>query len=247
LLAQSNDDDDESTDSGNVRRGRSKTKRKILAGEHKPKKRQLGISAISSIPTNGEGCIVLRENGAFNCVGCIPKILEERLFRRDGPFPEYIALGSNDRYFVKFDDGSYYFFGPNSLGRVLEEKTPKRKRGKKGKNHKGAKNQVSVASVAFGKELDDFFVVFTDGSWEYDGCLHQGLNKLLKDRRYLDDLLWVSLGPENEFCLKAKNGRVWWGGVSEEISEALLDITEGETKVKYISFGIDGTYFLTHR
>jgi len=252
LMGQSNNDNDSSDsdddDSRNdvQQRGRSKTKRKVLPGESIPKKRQLGLAPIAAIPTNGEGCIVLRENGAFNVVGHIPKILEEYLFQDDAPFPEYIALGSNDRYFVKFDDGSYYFYGPNSLTRILNEKVTKIQKGK-GKN-RGAKNNVSIASVAFGKELDDFFIVFTDGSWECDGELHKGLDKLLNDRGNRADLLWVSLGPDNEFCVKARNGRVWWGGVSDEINEALFDITEGsETDVKYISFGVDGSYFLTHR
>jgi len=245
----SSDSDDDESRNDVQHRGRSRTKRKILPGEIIPKKRQLGLAPIAAIPTNGEGCIVLRENGAFNVVGHIPKILEEHLFeddlRDDAPFPEYIALGSNDRYFVKFDDGSYYFYGPTALTRILNEKMSRiQGKGKK----RGAKNNVSVASVAFGKELDDFFVVFTDGSWECDGELHKGLDKLLIDRGHRADLLWVSLGPHNEFCVKARNGRIWWGGVSDEINEALFDITEGsETDVKYISFGVDGSYFLTHR
>ena len=249
LMGQSTNDDNDSSDSddsrNDVRRGRSKTKRKILPGESKPKKRQLGLSAIAAIPTNGEGCVVLRKNGAFNVVGLIPKILEELLFRDDAPapFPEYIALGSNDRYFVKFDDGSYYFYGPTSLTRIIDEKMSKTQKG----NHKNGEH-LSLASIAFGKELDDFFVVFSDGSWECDGDLHKGLDKLLIDRGNRADLLWVSLGPDNEFCLKARNGRVWWGGVSDEIREALCDITErSETDVKYISFGVDGSFFLTHR
>lgn len=245
LLGHSTNDD-ESTDSFLPRRGRSKTPRKIQPGDIRQKKRRLGISAITSIPTNGEGCVILRENGAFNVVGDIPKHLEERLFDRDGPFPEYISLGSNDRYFVKFDDGTYYYYGPDSMAKILEKKMPQRQRGKGKKKRRGGKsNNLSVASVAFGREIEDFFVVFTDGSWECDGFLHKGLDKLLDDRGNLADLLWVSLGPDNQWCLKARNGRVWWGGVSDEISEALFDITDArETDVKYISFGVDDSYFL---
>ena len=245
LLGHSTNDD-ESTDSILPRRGRSKTARKVHPGDIRQKKRRLGISAITSIPTNGEGCVILRENGAFNVVGYIPKILEERLFDRDGPFPEYISLGSNDRYFVKFDDGTYYFYGPDSMAKLLEKRMPQRQRGKGKKKRRGGKsNNLSVASVAFGREIEDFFVVFTDGSWECDGFLHKGLDKLLDDRGNLADLLWVSLGPDNQWCLKARNGRVWWSGVSDEISEALFDITDArETDVKYISFGVDDSYFL---
>ena len=245
LLGHSTNDD-ESTDSILPRRRRSKTARKIHPDDIRQKKRRLGISAITSIPTNGEGCVILRENGAFNVVGDIPRKLEERLFDRDGPFPEYISLGSNDRYFVKFDDGTYYFYGPDSMATILEKRMPQRQRGKGKKKRRGGKSSnLSVASVAFGREIEDFFVVFTDGSWECDGFLHKGLDKLLDDRGNLADLLWVSLGPDNQWCLKARNGRVWWSGVSDEISEALFDITDArETDVKYISFGVDDSYFL---
>ena len=245
LLGHSTNDD-ESTDSILPRRGRSKTARKIHPGDIRQKKRRLGISAITSIPTNGEGCVILRENGAFNVVGDIPRKLEERLFDRDGPFPEYISLGSSDRYFVKFDDGTYYFYGPDSMAKILEKRMPQRQRRKGKKKRRGGKSSnLSVASVAFGREIEDFFVVFTDGSWECDGFLHKGLDKLLDDRGNLADLLWVSLGPDNQWCLKARNGRVWWSGVSDEISDALFDIADArETDVKYISFGVDDSYFL---
>lgn len=246
LVGRSNNDDDssDSDDSCNDScRGRSKTKRDILPGEIIPLKRQLRLSAITAIPTNGDGCVVLRDNGAFNVVGRIPKLLEKQLFQDDAPFPEYISLGSNNRFFVKFDDESYYVRGSTSLTRALNVKMSE-KRKVKGKQR--AKNNLSIASVAFGKDPEAFFVVFSDGSWECDGELHDELDKLLTDRGNRADLVWVSLGPNNEFCMKAKNGRIWWGGVSEEIGELLFDITDGNEQVDYISFGVDGSFFLTY-
>eukprot|EP00986_Skeletonema_menzelii_P016483 scaffold14775_cov251-Skeletonema_menzelii.AAC.1 len=246
LMGKSNDDSSDSDDSCyELRRGRSKTKRRILPGEIIPMKRQLRLSAIVAIPTNGDGCIVLRQNGAFNVVGYIPKVLEEQLFKDDAPFPKYISLGSNDRYFVKFDDDLYCVHGPASLTRALNVKMAKKK---KFNGENGAKNSVSIASVAFGKDFNAFFVVFTDGSWECDGELHDELDTLLTDRGNRADLVWVSLGPDNQFCLKAKNGRIWWGGVSEEIGDLLFDITDGnKSEVDSISFGVDESFFLTYR
>ncbi len=246
LMGKSTNDDDSSDSDyscNDLCRGRSKTKRTIQPGEIVPLKRQLRLSAIAAIPTNGDGCVVLRENGAFNVVGHIPKLLEEQLFHDDAPFPEYISLGSNDRYFVKFVDESYYVHGSYSLTRALNGKMTEKQ---KAKRKKRAKNKLSIASVAFGKESDAFFVVFSDGSWECDGGLHDELDKLLTDRGNRADLVWVSLGPNNEFCIKAKNGRIWWGGVSEEIGELLFDITDGNEEVDYISFGVDETFFLTY-
>lgn len=109
---------------------------------------------------------------------------------------------------------------------------------------------VAVASVAFGKKLDDFFVVYSDGSWQSHGkSIPEGLNDLMKDRKDRADLMWVSLGSKGEWCARARNGRVWWEGVSDETDEALTEILseEGENELSYIDFGTDETYFLLHK
>jgi hypothetical protein len=120
---------------------------------------------------------------------------------------------------------------------------------KAGKAEKGRKSQVSIASVAFGKEIDDYFVVRSDGTWESHGDMPPGLDKLMRDRRNKADLLWVSLGVSGEWCVKARNGRVWWGNVSDEVDEMLADITakDSEREVKYIDFGTSETYFILYK
>lgn len=57
------------------------------------------------------------------------------------------------RYYVHFRDGSFFFYGPPSLSKILIDM------GKKQKRRRGKGGIVSISSVAFGKELDDFFVV----------------------------------------------------------------------------------------
>ena len=52
------------------------------------------LSPIVAIPTNGQGCIVLRQDGSFDVVGKIPDVLRRKLFRRNGPLPDQIALGT---------------------------------------------------------------------------------------------------------------------------------------------------------
>ena len=81
----------------------------------------------------------------------------------------------------------------------------------------------------------------------------KGLVKLLHDRRDRGDLAWVVLGPNNEWCLKAKNERIWWGGVSEEVDDHLSRILmEDEengklTDLKFIDFGVEDSFFLLHQ
>ena len=60
--------------------------------------------------------------------------------------PFFLCRG---RYYVHFVDNSYFFYGPPSLGHVLNKRNKKKQLSK----------AVSVVSVAFGKQLDDFFVV----------------------------------------------------------------------------------------
>ena len=52
-----------------------------------------GNSPIITIPTNGEGCVVLRGDPTFNVVGEISEVLSKKLFRRHGPLPVCITLG----------------------------------------------------------------------------------------------------------------------------------------------------------
>ncbi|KAL7483428.1 hypothetical protein ACHAW6_009073 [Cyclotella cf. meneghiniana] len=225
------------------------------------------IPTIVAVPTNGQGCVVLRSNGAFSVVGTLPKPLYKQLFRKRGPFPEYIALGTRGRYYVRFEDGTFKFVGPSSLKACLIKTRPhesaEAKRGSRFfKNNKNRKDEMdnrqhpfAVASIAFGNKYEDFFLVRNDGSWEYNGDLPRSLEQLLQDRRGRGDLKWVSLGPNQEWCLKANNGRIWWGGVSKEVDEHLTGILiEDEENasacchdLKFIDFGEDDTFFLLHR
>jgi hypothetical protein len=156
-----------------------------------------------------------------------------------------IILFSRGRYYVLFDDGSFFFCGHPSLSKILIKASEAQQRIL---HNKGKKNEVSIASVAFGKEPDDYFVVRSDGSWESHGDLPWGLEKLMRDRNYRADLLWAALGVSGEWCVKSKKGRLWWGNVSDEADEALADVTaeDSEREVRYVDFGTGDTYFILH-
>jgi len=251
----SNEEDDASRASSKVarrRRGRSPPKDGVSSATNasslRKKKHKLEVSPIVAVPTNGEGCVVLRENGAFDVVGKIPAILRKKLFRSKGPMPDQIALGTLGRYYVHFVDGSFFFYGPPAMSKTLIHGNKQKQRRGKDRN-RGKRGEVSVVSVAFGKKLDDFFIVRSDGSWESNGSLPAGLDGLMEDRKGRADLLWVALGANDEWCVRSKHGRVWWEGVSVEADEALADILaeDGENELKFIDFGKDDTYFLLHK
>jgi len=125
------------------------------------KKHAVSVSPIVAVPTNGVGCVVLRENHTFDVIGKIPEVLRKKLFRKNGPLPDQIALGTLGRYYVHFVDGSFFFYGPPSLSKILIKGNKKQTRRGKDRNRgkRGGDDTVSVVSVAFGKHLDDFFVV----------------------------------------------------------------------------------------
>jgi hypothetical protein len=67
----------------------------------------------------------------------------------------------------------------------------------------------------------------------------------LTDRNHAADLLRVALGPNEEYFCKARNGRMWWGGVSDDIDEAIDDLVNGEDKdIHHICFSEDDGYFM---
>lgn len=229
------------------------------------------IPTILAVPTNGHGCIVLRNNGAFSVIGILPRALYKSLFRKRAPYPEYIALGTKGRYYVRFEDGTTECAGPSALKAFLNKnrnnsgkkaKSASRfsrngiisKKMKRGEIDKRRRSPSSITSIAFGKRFDDFFLVRNDGSWECNGDMPRSLDKLLEDRGDRADLEWVALGPNGEWCLKAQNEKIWWGGVSEEADDHLsrVLIEEDEEKemtndLKFVDFGVNGAFFLLYQ
>lgn len=63
-------------------------------GSNIPPERNEKLSPIVAIPTNGQGCIVLRQDGSFDVIGKIPDVLRKKLFRCNGPLPDQIAIGT---------------------------------------------------------------------------------------------------------------------------------------------------------
>ena len=243
--------DNQGDESCSSREDSDEESRELVAGQHSrgcspacdtvygAAKVEKAFSPIVAIPTNGKGCVVIRKNGAFDVVGELPGKLHKKLFQ-EPTLPVKIELGTLGRYYVQFDDGSYFFCGHPTLSQILIKKA------KKLCNNKGGKNQVPIVSLAFGKKLDDYFIVRSNGTWECHGQMPPGLERLLSDREDRADLLWVALGVNGEWCVRAKNGTLWWGDVSEEADELLSNIAAGKNEVTYIDFGVGDTYFVLH-
>ncbi len=141
---------------------------------------------------------------------------------------KYVALGTKGRYFVNFKNGKKCWEGSKSLDSYVLKR--------------------NVKCIAFGKSKEDFFCVYEDGSWKCHGNMPGGLEKLMADRDHLGDLHCVTLGANGEYFVKAMNGRMWWGGVTDEIDQVFDEmVSELNKTLEFVDFGDGaGSYFMIY-
>lgn len=168
---------------------------------------------VTCVATSGRGTIFLYGNGGVAFTPNIPKALYHKLKQmKDGAAsfgsrPCYVALGNKERYYVGFNDGTADWKGPKAFDKCIRKLTINASREKHGKRE--AKRHSKPRSVAFGSSFDSYFVVFHDGSWEFNGRhVPHELTDKLADRANRADLVCVTLGPKGEWFMKAENGRM---------------------------------------
>jgi len=190
---------------------------------------------VKGVATNGEGTVFLYGNGGVAYTPSIPKALYQKLRNlRNTKFkarPSYIAVGTRNRYFVAFNDGTADWKAPKVLDKILKKCVAEKK---------------MPRSVSFGKTFDTFFVVFHDGSWQYQGRgIPESLEEKLEERDCRADLMTVNLGPEGEWFLKAKNGRMYWDEISDELDGEINDMLDSGKYMHHMDFGEGGSFFLS--
>lgn len=189
---------------------------------------------VKSVSTNGKGTVFLYGNGGVAYTPSIPRPLYHKLSqlrktKNRESRPSYIALSTRDRFFVSFHDGTFAYKGPKGLEKELR------------------KAKQPPASVAFGTTYDTFFVVFTDGSWKYEGRgIPVELELKLEAREDRADLKCVNLGPAGEWFLRARNGRMWWGGISDEMDQSIQTLLDDGHCLSFLDFGESGSYFISY-
>jgi hypothetical protein len=190
---------------------------------------------VKGVATNGKGTVFLYGNGGVAYTPSIPRALYQKLRQlRNSNYsarPCQVALGTRDRYYVAFNDGTADWKGPKALDKLLI---------------KCINSAQQPRSVAFGSSYDTFFVVFHDGSWQYQGRgIPESLEEKLASRDDRADLALVNLGPGGEWFLKARNGRMWWSGISHELDKVIADILGAGHFLHFLDFGENGSYFVS--
>ena len=190
----------------------------------------------------GKSSIFLYESGDWAYTSGLAEKLDHLLtMRKDTALspPTYVALGSQDRYFIRFKDGSTDWVGSDDITTVLNLTNSTR----------------TVKSVAFGEDYDSYFVIFDDGGWKFKNIpysleiLIQRIEDSINNRKQLELLDCVTLGSEGQYFVKAKKRsdtdyQYWFGGLTTQ--SIMSDTTLFKDRIQFVDFGEEGTYIMRY-
>ena len=185
-------------------------------------------SNVVSIATDGKTTIMLFEEGGWAFTAGLPTALRNELDARK-TLPAYVALGSQNRWFLTFANGAETWNGPDEMSRVLQDSALV-------EQHRG------VRTVAFGSTFDSYFIVFNDGWW-CRGDLPDGLKIAIQRLGAEPSFKCVSLGPDGEWYLETLDGKAGWGGVPNHFDHFIRRVKKD---IKFIDFGKDKSYLIRY-
>mmetsp|Transcript_90442 Transcript_90442/g.240218 ORF Transcript_90442/g.240218 Transcript_90442/m.240218 type:complete len:131 (-) Transcript_90442:12-404(-) len=129
-------------------------------------------------------------------------------------------MGSLGRWYVRFANGKEWAVAPRRFWDDVRERGGGR----------------AIKTVAFGEDWDAHFIVFADGWWTCSGSVPEDMMEKIESRGCAADLDFVSLGPNGEWFLSAKNGRAWFSGI---------DMGK-HGNLRSVVFGDNGSYMVRH-
>jgi len=180
---------------------------------------------------------MLYTDGGWAWSSGIPHDLHKKLWgrQRSLPSPEYVAIGSLDRYYIRFEDGESEWVGCDTMTERLQDES-----------------SGDVGTVAFGNDLDSYFIVFEDGGYSYQE-VPDALQELVQtgrqdstdgECRSPGPLECVSLGPNDEWFLQTKTGKAWWDGMSEDAVDCMA---EHCNQISFMDFADDDAYLFLYK
>jgi murein DD-endopeptidase MepM/ murein hydrolase activator NlpD len=185
-------------------------------------------AAVACVALGGHAtALVLYENGDQAWTSGLPTQLYNKLNGRQKslPPPEYLSMGSEDRWYVRFEDGKSQWVGCKFMTAELQS------------------TDVVPWTVAFGKSSGSFFIVFEDGSFSYQNipnALEEFIDNLEESHPKLEQ---VSLGPKGEWFVETDTGERSWGSLSPKCRKHIEDYEKFDNVfVKTIVFGADDQY-----
>jgi len=164
------------------------------------------------------------DTGIMTHTGGIPKAVDDLLQSRQSQ-PTFVCFGSLGRYYIKFEDGQNDWLGPEGLSRAIREN-----------------NSRAIASVAFGRDWDSYFVVFSDGFWCCNNIPAE-LAGIIASRSNSDDLQRVNLGPNGECFLMTRDAMSYYGGCAVHTMSSIAQLNH---QVVNVVFGGDHACLIRH-
>lgn len=145
------------------------------------------------IAISGDAVFLLNEDGHPWWTSGIPTLLYNKVNGRQKslPRPTYVAMGSYNRYYIRFKDGKSEWVGDLPLQDV----------------------QGKPKIVCFGEDEDSYFILMKDGRKFWNNIPVTVHNKINSRNPRLPGLEFISLGPDGEWFLRWANGVIEWNGV----------------------------------
>mmetsp|Transcript_9793 Transcript_9793/g.18414 ORF Transcript_9793/g.18414 Transcript_9793/m.18414 type:complete len:378 (-) Transcript_9793:101-1234(-) len=178
--------------------------------------------------TDGQSAVFIYESGLWRATKELSKGLMTQLLRHSSP-PTYVSLGSKGRYYASFQDGKKVWEGPQSMDLFFLKKP--------------------VRCIAFGRTVDDFMVVYEDGTWKYSGSIPRDLVNILNSKNGAAILVrCITMGANGEYFLKDVQGNMWWGGLSNVVNGVLDEVIDDGNEIDFMDFGsLNDSYFLIYK
>ena len=142
---------------------------------------------------------------------------------RNQPKPTYVAMGSMNRYYVRFENGKSEWVGPDGLADAINSST-----------------STTPSCVAFGEDWETYFVIFDDGSWSYDwDDIPSDIAGKLKSGVGFD---FVSLGPAGEYFVQFKD-LSRWGGMD---GDGMAKVKKVRKRITSLHFGANNSWLVRY-
>jgi len=189
-------------------------------------------SAVSCIAL-GDGCaLVLFDDGrepvfsdalASQC----PQLHEQLTSRAAGmPPPIDAAIGSEDRFYLRFADGKQEWIASDECTADIKTKP--------------------VARVSFGSDWGEYCIIYKDGSCKYADVPSQLEAKLRTPRPKKAPIAAVNLGPEGEWFISFADGTWEMGGCSDSLHDKVDSIVKSGAQIRLIVFGANDAWVVRH-
>lgn len=178
------------------------------------------------VAISGSDCVLaIYTDDSYTYTSGLPCRLHELLHSRarHHPYPEVVAMGSMDRFFVRFSNGKseWDVCGNDEIRDLLHDE--------------------DVDDIAFGS--DEFtYVALTSSGVRWNGDIPSRLEShLYHSSRAIQK---VALGPEREWFIAFKDGGFDGGGFGPELHREWQDVKRDGQTVRDLVFGSNGTYVM---